>query len=91
MNVYLHVDRLVLDGLDTPGSRAEFARGVESELARLVVEEGIVPRTSTGRALATLQGPDLAVPRSPQPTELARGVARSAHSALNVGLGGSAQ
>lgn len=62
MNVRLHIDRLVLDGLDLAyADRGKLAAAVEAELARLIGAGGIGADLSTGAALDALQGASIQV------------------------------
>jgi hypothetical protein len=57
MNVTLHIERLVLDGLDVrPGDRPRLQAAVEAELARLLGEGGIAPGLAEGGAVPALRG-----------------------------------
>lgn len=57
MNVTLHVERLVLNGLDIrPGDRAGLQAAVEAELARLLGEGGLAPGLAEGGAVPALRG-----------------------------------
>jgi hypothetical protein len=57
MNVTLHIERLILDGLDVrPGDRPHLQAAVEAELTRLLGEGGIAPGLAAGGAVPALRG-----------------------------------
>ena len=56
MNIALHIDRLVLDGLELgPGQAGLLRAAVEAELTRLLTAGGIAPELAAGAAMPTLQ------------------------------------
>ncbi|AGC48169.1 hypothetical protein MYSTI_06896 [Myxococcus stipitatus DSM 14675] len=70
----LDIEALELEGLE-PAGRFEFARGMESELARLVLDGGVPSGLLAGRgALAPLE---VAPPAAAAPADLGRAVARA--------------
>lgn len=72
--VELHIGELELSGLD-PAGRFDVARGIESELARLLASEGVPPGLLEGRdALPSLV---LDATTAALPVELGRAVARA--------------
>jgi len=49
MNVHLHIDRLVLDGIPmSAADRPRLQAAVEAELARLIETNGITPALASG-------------------------------------------
>ena len=57
MSIHLHIDRLVLDGIDTGGMPQLLQAALESELARLLGEGSLAVRQ--GRAVASLKLPEI--------------------------------
>ena len=52
MNIHVHIERLVLDGLPVAPGRGDLVReAVEAELTRLLAEGGLVPGLTSGGAL----------------------------------------
>lgn len=52
MNINLHIERLVLDGVNiAPGQRHLLQAGVETELTRLLSKGGLTPAFIQGLAL----------------------------------------
>ncbi len=55
MNIQLHIDPLVLDGLDLAyADRSQLATSVETELSRLLSAGGLSSDFTSGASLATL-------------------------------------
>jgi hypothetical protein len=83
MSVRLHIDRLVLDGLDVPHrSRAALRIAMEREIARLVTEGGLSPTLVRGGALPSLVAPQIEAAGTP--AQLGAAIA----GAVYGGLGG---
>lgn len=77
MNVKLHIERLVLDGVDGDGRPQLLQAAIEAELARLLAEGGLAAELGAGGAM-----PRIAVPA----IELAQG---EAAGALGVRIAGA--
>lgn len=56
MNVRLHIDRLVLEGVNVG------APEIEAELARLLADGGLHPALMHGGAVPSLRAPEIAAP-----------------------------
>jgi len=83
MNVYVHVERLVLDGVDVPHSGRPLLRAsVEAELARLIAAEGLSPGLIGDRAVARLQGGELQLRGENDPAHLGRQIARAVYGGI---------
>jgi hypothetical protein len=83
MNVRLHIERLVLEGLDVPhGGRAALQAAVEGELGRLIGEGGLAQLT--GVAVPTVRAPQITAPVS-DPASLGNAIASSVYR----GVGGA--
>jgi hypothetical protein len=84
MNVKLHIERLVLEGLDiAPGQRHLLQAAVETELTRLLAEGGLASPLSGGVALPRVASPAIQLNSGSGPTELGRQIA----GALYGGIG----
>lgn len=79
MNVRLHIDRLVIEGIDVPNQNALQA-AVEGELGRLIGEEGL--GLLTGVALATVRASQITAPANSAPAELGNAIASSVYGAV---------
>lgn len=86
MSVRLHIERLILDGLDLrPGDRAQLQAAVETELARLLGEGALAPGLMEGGAVPALRGGPLQMPGKGGAAGLGEGIAQAVFS----GIGGS--
>ncbi len=84
MNINLHIERLVLDGLDVaPGQHRLLQSAVQAELARLLSAGGITAELASGGALPRLAGNSIHVQHGKGPAELGRQIA----GALYGGIG----
>ena len=79
MNINVHVDRLILDGLPLKGSDGSVVQAaVERELARLLGEQGLTG-VSTGAVPRIAVGP-IELAREGGPAHLGRQIGRAIHS-----------
>jgi hypothetical protein len=66
MNIELHIERLVLDGVSLSRVQAQQMQGVlEVELTRLLSESGLAPQLLQGGAFPSLRGGDVGGFESP--------------------------
>ena len=85
MNVRLHIDRLVLDGIDVSGAdRPHLQAAIEQELARLIGAGGISPELAGGVALPSVRAPQIALAQDAKPAQLGTSIA----GAVFGGVGG---
>lgn len=83
MNIDLHIERLVLDGVDTaPGQQHLLGAAVETELTRLLVEGGLAHRLSGGGALPSVVGPAIQLNAANDPAQLGRQIAGAVYGGL---------
>ncbi|BBL72821.1 hypothetical protein [Methylogaea oryzae] len=84
MNVNLHIERLILEGLDLPpGQKRLLHAAVEAELARLLSEGGLSSPLTGGGAMPSLAGPSMQFQAGSSPSALGRQIA----GALYRGIG----
>ncbi|HET9252855.1 MAG TPA: hypothetical protein VFP58_12150 [Candidatus Eisenbacteria bacterium] len=83
MTIVVHIDRLVLDGLDlAPGMTARLGAAVEAELTQLLTRGELPMGIRTGGAVPSLPGGTISVaPRQPT-APLGRSIARAVHGGL---------
>lgn len=82
--IRLHVDSVVLDGIDlAPRERGRFRAALEGELGRLLAEDGVHPAIAGGGAYPRLRAA-APVDASASAAALGRQVARSVYG----GMGG---
>lgn len=85
MNVRLHIDRLVLDGIDVGAAdRPRLQAAIEQELARLIGAGGISPELAGGVALPSVRAPQIALAPDAKPAQLGAAIA----GAVYGGMGG---
>jgi hypothetical protein len=81
MNLHLHIERLVLEGLPFATSQpAEIEAALGSELARLFGERG--PEVVSGGAVPKLSAAPIQLSHGTGGAELGRKIARSLHGGL---------
>jgi hypothetical protein len=62
MSVRLHIERLVLDGVDVgPGQHQLLQAAVQAELARLLGQGALAPELMAGGAVARLAAPSISM------------------------------
>ena len=82
MNIYLHIERLILDGVNiTPGQRHLLQASVTTELTRLLCEGGLAPNLVEGTTLARLSTRGIQLTGN-NPTQLGRQIAQSVYGGI---------
>ncbi|WP_028580790.1 hypothetical protein [Desulfogranum japonicum] len=85
MNINLHIERLVLDGLELgPGQGAKVQAAVEAELSRLLQEGGIAPGIQNGGELPSIRTKPLQVSSSTSPNTLGVQIAQSVYGGIGT-------
>lgn len=83
MNINLHIERLVLDGLDlAPEQRPLLQAAVESELSRLLTERGLSPGLAQGVAVPRLSAQDIRMTSANNPKQLGQQIAQSVYRGI---------
>jgi len=83
MNIDLHIERLILDGIDVPHhERPALQAGVTAELTRLLTEGGLQPGLTAGSAMAFARGNDLQMATDENPTQIGKQIAQSVYSGI---------
>jgi hypothetical protein len=86
MNINLHIERLVLDGLNIEsGHGAVVKEAVEAELARLFSEGGLAPGLQSGGAWSNIQPVSIALNGNENPLRLGQEIARSIYAGIGEG------
>jgi hypothetical protein len=76
----VHIDRLILDGLDLDAHAAQRLRAaVETELSRLIACDPGSYLHPNDSAIATLQTPDIQVARTDRPATVGQAIAGALH------------
>ncbi len=90
MNIYLQIDRLVLDGLGLAyADRELLSAAVEAELARLLGEGGLSDSFSGGAAVAALPRAAIEVAAGAEPGQLGAQIAQAVYSGIGQGSTGN--
>jgi len=83
MNVNLHIEQLILDGIDLPAHQREaLAAAVQGELTRLITLGGISPGLQQGGALAQVAGDRLRLSAGQSPELIGEQIARSVYEGI---------
>lgn len=83
MNINLHIERLVLDGISLDaGQRPLLQAAVEAELARLLSSGGLAPALQTGGARQRLTAPSMQLTGGGSPDTFGRQIARSVYGGI---------
>jgi hypothetical protein len=83
MNINLHIERLILDGLPLTHNDGALVRAaVEAELARLLAERGLAPSLQDGGALPSVRADAMQLQAGSTPTQMGQQIAHAVHSSL---------
>jgi hypothetical protein len=83
MNIDLHIERLILEGVDlAPGQRPGLQAAVESELTRLLTEGGLAPQLTAGGALHRVTTPAIRLDRGNGPATLGHQIAGAVYGGI---------
>jgi hypothetical protein len=83
MNLHLHIDRLILDGVEVPlGKPRVLQAAVESELVRLLTAGGISADIARGGARPDVGAKPIRLESAKDPVALGRRIARSVYGGI---------
>ena len=82
MNVKLHIERLVLDGVAASGQPQLLQAAVQAELTRLLTEGGIAPALAGGTALPRIALPGIAAGPGDSPAALGTRIAGAVYGGI---------
>ncbi len=83
MNIHVHIERIVVDGLPVGfEGRAELRRSVESELGRMLASRGLAPGLLSGAALRSVSAPPVELEHGSSPSDLGSQIAGSIGSSI---------
>jgi hypothetical protein len=83
MNINLHIERLILDGVNIqPSQRHLLQASVETELARLLADGGVSSSLAAGGALPHVSANGLQLAGGNDPTRLGRQIAQSVYGGI---------
>jgi hypothetical protein len=85
MKIYLHIERLVLDGVPISGAeRPLFQTAMEGELEQLLLAGGLAEGLRTNAALLHLRAGSVYIGKESSPKKIGTDVANAVHQALGV-------
>jgi hypothetical protein len=85
MNVRLHIELVVLDGLPvSDGGGPHLQAAIETELARLIADGGVSPAFQAGQVVPGIRGHDVGVTSGVNPTELGRQIAGAVYGGVGT-------
>jgi len=80
MNIVVHIERLVLDGVPVAQSeRAKLLTAIEVELGRLLAADGLAPALLEGGAVARIPEGTIQLTSDGDPNKLGQQIARAVH------------
>ena len=83
MNITLHIERLILDGLPISSHDASLVRAaVEAELTRLVTERGIIPSPSTSTTVPHARAGSINLAHDLPPARLGQEIAGAVYKSI---------
>lgn len=83
MNIRLHIERLILDGLDiSAGDGDQVQAGAQAELVRLLETGGLAPELLTGTNVAGVSAGSLSFGRERNDAVLGRQIAQSVYEGI---------
>lgn len=83
MNINLHIDRLILDGLDVDhAERPLLQAAVQTELSRLLTAEGLTNEITNAGAIPRVAGKEIEVQQQHGPQDTGRRIAASVYGAI---------
>jgi hypothetical protein len=81
--IRLHIERLVLDGVDVASSDSSKVRAaMEHELSRLIADHGLSPEMRTGGTMPSVKGGDIRLQPGAAPAKLGRQVAAGVYGGI---------
>ena len=82
-DIYLHIDRLILDGLDLRfAQRADLQTAIETELARLLAEDGLGSSWQSGGAAPSVSASAIQHSSDDSPTKLGQQIAQAVYGGI---------
>lgn len=84
MNVNLHIERLILDGLEVePAKRDSLKSGIESALSDLLTAGGVGSQLPASAAVPRIEGPSIQLQPDHSPHQLGRQIAGSIYGGIS--------
>jgi hypothetical protein len=84
MKINLHIERLVLDGIELePHQRAGLKAAVEAELAGLLQQNGIASGLQDGASLQAVRAGSISVGEQNEPAQLGRQIGQAIYGGIS--------
>ena len=84
MNVYVHIDRLILEGVPVDfAGRPALQAAVEAEIGRLFAERGVAPGLFAGGARAEAPAGAVSLPGGVGAEDWGREIGRAVHGGIS--------
>jgi hypothetical protein len=83
VRINIQIDRLVVDGLDLQRSQRPLMQAAfETELARLLVRDGLNQELTSGVALPSLSAPAVEIPEGARPHMIGEQIAQAVYNGI---------
>lgn len=83
MNINLHIDRLILDGLPIERHHGPLVKAaVEAELSRLLAADGLANSLMAGGAMPSVRAPGIQLASDSNPTRLGQQIGRAVYGGI---------
>ena len=83
MNINLHIERLILDGVNIPPNQRDLLQAsVETELTRLFTTGGLSPSLAGGIALPSVAANSIPLTGNNDPVQLGQHIAQSVYGGI---------
>jgi hypothetical protein len=83
MNINLHIERLILDGLPIGHGQGSFVKAaVEAELSRLLAAKGLNPDLLSGGMIPTVQADSIQLSGGSSPAALGHQIAQALYGGI---------
>jgi len=83
MKINLHIERLVLDGVNVEsGQRHLLQAGIETELVRMLTDGGLAPSFTQDVALPKLSSTGIQLPEVGNPKQVGQQIAQSVYGGI---------
>jgi hypothetical protein len=86
MNIELHIERLILDGLQVErGERGDLQASVEAEFSRLLTSGGLRSELLSGARMRSLSAGEIQLTNHTSPAHLGTDIAKAVHAGVGTG------
>lgn len=83
MNISVHIERLILDGLTIPAGQHKLLQAaIEAELSRSLAADGLAPSLLAGGAMPYIRGGSVQLTGQASPSDLGQQIARAVYGGI---------